>query len=196
MTDRVRGLTSDLLSASWGRLSRYRYEYRRSDGEWQDQVREVYDRGHGAACLLHDPDADTVLLVRQFRLSMHVSGQEAFLIEVPAGLLEGAEPAERMRAELIEETGYEVGALAHVIDLVMSPGSVTEYVACFTGTYRRGAAVGIGGGHIEEGEDIDVLHIPLDEALSMMAAGKIRDAKTCFLLHHLAMSLGRLLPSG
>lgn len=189
MMDRVRDLTSEVLSENWGRLSRYHYGYLRSDGMWQDQVREVYDRGHGAACLLHDPQADTVLLVRQFRLPMHVSGQEAFLIEVPAGLLDGAEPAVRMRAELIEETGYEVGALEHVADLVMSPGSVTEYLACFIGSYRRGDAVASGGGHEHEGEDIDVLHLPLPEALSMIGTGAIRDAKTCFLLQHLALKL-------
>lgn len=195
MSDRVRGVEGTLLSDVWGRLSRYRYDYRRADGTWQAQVREVYDRGHGAACLLHDPEGDTVLLVRQFRFPMHVSGQDGFLIEVPAGLLDGAEPAARMRAELMEETGYEVGPLSHVTELVMSPGSVTEYLACFTGTYRRGDAVGDGGGHAEEGEDIEVLHLPLDTALAMMAAGEIRDAKTCFLLQHLAMKLGRPVPS-
>ncbi len=185
--DRVRALSPTLLSSNWGKLTRYSYDFRRSDGSWQAQVREVYDRGHGAACLLHDPEADTVLLVRQFRLPMMVSGQQPFVIEVPAGLLEGADPAERIRAEMIEETGYEVGPLDHVIDLIMSPGSVTEYLACFIGTYRRGDAVAKGGGHPDEGEDIEVLHLPVDDAMAMMAAGEISDAKTCFLLQHLAL---------
>lgn len=192
--DRVRGLSGTLLSDNWGKLWRYSYEFLRSDATWQRQVREVYDRGHGAACLLHDPEADTVLLVRQFRSPMYVSGQNAFVIEVPAGLLNGAEPAVRMRAELIEETGYEVGALEHVTNLVMSPGAVTEYLACFVGTYRQGEAVGEGGGHAEEGEDIDVLHVPLADAMAMMATGEICDAKTCFLLHHLHARLERRLP--
>lgn len=187
MTDRVRGLTATLLSDNWGTLRRFNFEYQRRDGTWQNHAREVYDRGHGAACLLHDPDADTVLLVRQFRIPMHVTGQEPFLIEVPAGLLEGAGPGDRMRAELMEETGYAVGPLHHVSDLVMSPGSVTEYLACFTGTYTRGDAVGDGGGHLDEGEDIEVLHIPFPDAMAMMASGKICDAKTCFLLQHLAL---------
>ena len=194
MTDRVRDLSAELLSDNWGKLHRYSFGYRRSDGTWQDQVREVYDRGDGAACLLHDPVADTILLVRQFRLPMHVSGKESFLVEVPAGVLDGAAPEARWRAELMEETGYEVGPLTHVTDLIMSPGSVTEALALFLGTYTRGEASGAGGGHDAEGEDIEVLHIPLDEALAQIAKGELRDAKTVCLIQHLALRFGRRLP--
>lgn len=194
MTDRVRNLVGTLLSDNWGRLHRYSFEYLRRDGTWQAQKREVYDRGHGAACLLHDPEGDTLLLVRQLRLPMLVSGQEPFLIEVPAGLLEGAEPAERVRAEVAEETGYAVGPLSHVTDLVMSPGSVTEYLALYLGEYTRGETVGDGGGHPDEGEDIEVLHLPLDAALAGIVGGSIRDAKTVCLIQHLALRLGRSLP--
>ena len=196
MTDRVREIRSELLSENWGRLWKYRYEYLRSDGQWQEQVREVYDRGHGAACLLHDPLADCVLLIRQFRFPLYITDQAPFLIEVPAGLLEGAEPEVRMRAELMEETGYEVGPLSHVTNLVMSPGSVTEYLALYLGSYSRGSAVGAGGGHEDEGEDIEVLHVPLDEALAMMVRGEIVDAKAVVLLQHLALRLSRELPDG
>ena len=188
MTDRYRPVDREVLSDAWGHLSRHTFDYRRADGAWDRQVREVYDRGHGAACLLHDPDAGTVLLTRQFRLPMQVSGQEPFVIEVPAGLLEGSEPAERMRAELMEETGYAVGDLAHVTDLVMSPGSVTEYLALFTGTYDRAARDGAGGGAAEEGEDIETLHVPFTEAMAMVGDGRIRDAKTVVLLQHLALA--------
>lgn len=188
MTETFRPLDSDILSDNWGTLTRHRYALRLRDGRWDEQEREVYDRGHGATCLLHDPDGDTVLLTRQFRLPLQVSGQNPYLIETPAGLLDGAEPGERMRAELMEETGYGVGTLTHVVDLVMSPGSVTEYLACFTGTYTRGARVGAGGGDVAEGEDIEVMHVPLPEALAMVRDGRIRDAKTAFLIQHLALA--------
>ena len=187
MSDGFRPLSAEVLSDSWGVLTRHRFELRRRDGTWQEQVREVYDRGHGAACLLHDPEGGTVLLTRQFRLPMQVSGQDPYLIEVPAGLLDGAAPADRMRAELIEETGYAVGPLEHVTDLVTSPGSVSEYIALFLGTYSRADAVTEGGGDPAEGEDIEVLHLPLSDALAMIGAGTIRDAKTIVLLQHLAL---------
>lgn len=188
MTGRYRPIATETLSDAWGALTRHRFALRLNDGTWDEQVREVYDRGHGAAALLHDPEAGTVLLTRQFRLPMQVAGRDPFVIEAPAGLLEGADPAERMRAELMEEAGYAVGALTHVTDLVMSPGSVTEYIACFTGIYSRGDRAGDGGGARDEGEDIEVLHVPLPEALAMVRDGRIADAKTAFLIQHLVLA--------
>ncbi|WP_299646297.1 NUDIX domain-containing protein [uncultured Jannaschia sp.] len=182
MSERYRPVSQEVLSDNWGTLTKHTFDYVRGDGTVERQVREVYDRGHAVACLLHDPAADTFLLTRQFRLPMQVAGLDPFLIEVPAGLLEGADPTARMRSELMEETGYEVGALDHVADLVMSPGSVTESLACFLGRYTREERVGQGGGLAGEGEDIEVLHLPVTEAAAMVERGEIRDAKTVVLI--------------
>ncbi len=187
-TDYVRPDGATVLSDDWGTLTRHTYALRRRDGTWQDQQREVYDRGHGAVCLLHNLERDTVLLTRQFRLPVFTTGEDGFMIEAPAGLLEGAEPGVRMKAELEEETGYAVSDLTHLYNVYMSPGSVNEYLAFFTGTYTDADAVSDGGGEIDEGEDIEVLHIPLSKALDMIAAGEIRDAKTIMLVQHLALS--------
>lgn len=178
---------SEVLSNSWGTLTRHRIEYRRRDGDWQEQVREVYDRGHGATCLLYDPERNCVLLTRQFRLPVWAAGRNPMLIEAPAGLLEGAHPEDRMRAELIEETGFEVSDLEHLFDAFSSPGSVTEYVAFFRGTYHLKDKVAEGGGKETEGEDIEVMHVPLDQALEMIRSGEIMDAKTIILLQELAL---------
>ncbi|UES57010.1 NUDIX domain-containing protein [Roseibium aggregatum] len=178
---------SEVLSNSWGTLTRHRIEYRRRDGDWEEQVREVYDRGHGATCLLYDPERNCVLLTRQFRLPVWAAGRDPMLIEAPAGLLEGAHPEDRMRAELIEETGFEVSDLEHLFDAFSSPGSVTEYVAFFRGTYHLKDKVAEGGGKETEGEDIEVMHVPLDQALEMIRSGEIMDAKTIILLQELAL---------
>ncbi|MBV6657849.1 MAG: NUDIX domain-containing protein [Devosiaceae bacterium] len=184
---RFRPVSETLLAESWGHLTRYTFDYQHADGRWERQVREAYDRGDGAACLLHDPDADTVLLTRQFRLPAQVRGDRPFLIEVPAGKLDGADAVSRMRAELLEETGYAATALHLVSTPFSSPGSVTERLALFVGTYSRTEKVAEGGGHKDEGEDIEVLHVPFDEALAMIANGEIIDAKTILLLQHLAL---------
>ncbi|KZM47795.1 NUDIX domain-containing protein [Labrenzia sp. OB1] len=180
-------LETSVLSDDWGKLNRYRFELRRRDGSWQEQTREAYDRGNGVTCLLYNPETDCVLLTRQFRLPVWLNGKDPFLIETPAGLLEGAHPEDRMQAELIEETGFDVSVLEHLYDLHMSPGSVTEYLSFFTGTYHLKNKVSEGGGEREEGEDIQVLHVPLSKALDMIRTGEICDAKTIILLQDLAL---------
>ena len=90
-----------------------------------------------------------------------------------------------MRAELIEETGFQVETLTHLYDVYMSPGSVTEYLAFFQGTYSDQDRQHDGGGDFDEGEDIEVMHGPLSAAMEMIRTGQIRDAKTIILLQHL-----------
>ncbi len=188
----VRPIEQTVLSDNWGTLTKHTFALKRRDGTWQNQTREAYDRGNGAACLLYNRDQNTVLLVKQFRLPAMLNGHDGFLIEAPAGLLEGLDPAERMRAELEEETGYSVSKLTLAFDTFMSPGSVTEKLACFIGTYSAKDQVSAGGGHPDEGEDIEVLHIPFEDALAMIASGEIADAKTIMLLQHLALNHDQL----
>ncbi len=49
---------------------------------------------------------------------------------------------------------------------------------------------GDGGGLVEEGEDIEILEVPLKEAFDMIAAGKIIDGKTIMLLQWAVMKYG------
>lgn len=187
-TDFFRPIEQIVLADDWGTLTKHTFSLKRRDGAWQQQTREAYDRGNGAACLLYNREQGTVLLVKQFRLPAKLNGHQGFLIETPAGLLEGMNAPERMRAELEEETGFSVSKLTLVFDAFMSPGSVTEKLACFIGTYTAKDQISEGGGHPDEGEDIEVLHVPLDEALAMIASGAIADAKTIMLLQHLALN--------
>ena len=185
--DRIKISSKELLSHNWGELTKYNFSQKRQDGSWQELSREVYDRGHGASCLLFNEADETVLLTRQFRLPAYLGDSDGYLIESPAGLLEGVSADERMRAELEEETGYTVSKLTLIGSFYMSPGSVTERLSCFIGTYSALEKTSQGGGKYEEGEDIEVLHIPLKEALRMTRSGQIADAKTVLLLQHIAL---------
>jgi hypothetical protein len=69
-----------------------------------------------------------------------------------------------------------------LFDLFMSPGSVTERVAFFVAAYTQADRVSAGGGLSHEGEDIEVIEMPLVEALAMVDRGQIADAKTVLLL--------------
>jgi nudix-type nucleoside diphosphatase (YffH/AdpP family) len=188
---KVRSVT--VLSDDWYVLRKTAFAWRRADGTWQEQSRETYDRGNGAAILLYDPDRRTVLLTRQFRYPAFVNGHDDLLIEVPAGLLDAASPEARIRAEVEEETGYRVRDVTRLWDVFMSPGSVTERLFFFTGRYAPGDRHAAGGGEAREGEDIEVLELPFDAALAMVADGRIRDAKTIMLLQHAAL---HLFPAG
>lgn len=185
--DRVRVRETRLLSDNWYVLKTATFDWKRRDGTWQTQSREVYDRGNGAVLLPYDLARRTVLLVRQFRYPAFVNGHDDLLIEAAAGLLDDAEPETRIRAEVEEELGYRLGEVQPVFQAFMSPGSVTEILHFFVAPYDATMRIGDGGGHPDEGEDIEVLELTVDEALAMIADGRIRDAKTIMLLQHAAL---------
>jgi nudix-type nucleoside diphosphatase (YffH/AdpP family) len=187
--ERVRIVDVKVLSDDWAVLKKTTFDYQRADGSWQRQSRETYDRGNGATLLLYEPVQRTVILTRQFRLPAFVNGHEGMLIEAPGGLLEEASPEERIRAEVEEETGYRVHAVRKVFEAFMSPGSVTEKLFFFVAEYVATAKIGDGGGIASEGEDIEVLELPIDEALAMLKRGDIMDGKTIMLLQYAALNL-------
>jgi nudix-type nucleoside diphosphatase (YffH/AdpP family) len=178
---RLRDLT--VLSDAWYKLSRATFDYRGSDGGWSEQQREVYDRGNGATILLRDETRDTILLTRQFRMPAYLNGHpDGMLLEAPAGLLDGDDPETAIRREAEEETGYRVDAVTFLGEYFMSPGSVTERIAFFSGRYREGERVSAGGGLAGEGEDIEVVEVTLAEAIAMVERGEVVDGKTVLLL--------------
>lgn len=185
--DRVRVIDSQVLSDDWYLLKKTVFDFRRADGTWQRQQRETYDRGNGAALLLYQREARRVVLVRQFRFPCFVNGHDGMLIEAPAGLLDQATPEQRIRVEAEEETGYRIGEVRKVFEAFMSPGSVTEKLHFFIAEYDATQKVSDGGGLEGEGEDIEVLELPFDEALAMVRRGEIVDGKTIMLLQYAAM---------
>jgi nudix-type nucleoside diphosphatase (YffH/AdpP family) len=182
--NRVRVHEATLLSDNWYTLKTTAFDWRRNDGQWQRMHRETYDRGNGATLLPYNLAQRTVLLTRQFRYPAFVNGHDDLLIEAAAGLLDNAAPEERIRAEVEEELGYRLGAVQKILEAFMSPGSVTERLHFFIAEYAPSMRVGDGGGLAHEGEDIEVLELRIDEALAMVADGRIIDAKTVMLLYH------------
>lgn len=184
---RVRNVTT--LSDDWYLLQKTTFDYLRRDGQWQTQTRETYDRGDGATILLYNKAQRTVILIRQFRFPTYRDGHDGFLIEAAAGLLEQISPEQRIRAEVEEETGYRVGDVHKVFEAFMSPGSVTERLHFFVAEYAPSSRLNDGGGLAHEGEDIEVLELPLAQAMQMVADGRICDGKTIMLLQHAQLQL-------
>jgi nudix-type nucleoside diphosphatase (YffH/AdpP family) len=163
-------------------LRRADFDFRRRDGKWQRNLRESYDMGDGAAVLPLDRARGMVLLIRQFRWPAFERGERELLIEAVAGKLDGDDPAACVVREAMEEAGVAIAAPRLVTHCFMSPGAVTEKISLFLADYDSQAPRAAGGGHEQEGEDIEVLELTLDEAFAMIASGQIIDAKTILLL--------------
>jgi nudix-type nucleoside diphosphatase (YffH/AdpP family) len=191
VSDRVRVQNVRVLSDNHYILKTTTFEWRRNSGEWQTQHRETYDRGNGAALLPYNLAQRSVVLVRQFRYPAFVNGYDDLMIEAAAGLLDNASPEMRIRAEAEEETGYRLGDIRKVFEAFMSPGAITEKLHFFVAVYEARMRVGSGGGIASEGEDIEVLELPIDSALAMIGDGRIADAKTIMLLQYAALNIFR-----
>jgi GDP-mannose pyrophosphatase NudK len=189
MSERVKIIGSEVLSRRWARNTMYEIDYGFRDGRRERLLREVHDHGSGAAVLPYDAQRGTVLLVRQFRLPVHLSGRDGGTLEVCAGLLDGNDPATCAAREAEEELGYRLANLRQVAQTFMTPGAVTEELTMFLAEYSEASQVSAGGGHAAEHEDIEVVEMPFAELLAMVLDQRIIDAKTVMLTLFLERAL-------
>jgi nudix-type nucleoside diphosphatase (YffH/AdpP family) len=182
MAERVKIEKVETLSSGWARNLRYTINYQRFDGRRERLVREVHDHGSGAGVLPYDASRGTVLLVRQFRLPVHLAGHGGDTLEICAGLLDGNDPETCARREAEEELGFRLTGLRRVAHVFTTPGAVTEELTLFLADYSLAQRVSAGGGHVHESEDIEVVEVPFAAALDLALARQIRDAKTVMLL--------------
>ena len=183
--EKVQVLKTEILSDNWYTLKKITYNFLKKDGQWQTQSREAYDRGNGATILLYNREQRAVVLTKQFRLPSFINGNpDGMLIEACAGLLDKDNPEDCIRRETEEETGYKITEVRKIFEAYMSPGSVTEILHFFVAEYSKDMKITDGGGMEHEQEDIEVLELPIDQALQMIESGEIKDAKTIMLLQY------------
>jgi len=158
------------------------------DGDMTGEVMRLnVERGDGAAVLLVNMDAGTVVLTRQFRYANWKRGDGGTILEIPAGTVPlDHDPAECARSEMLEEVGYRVGELRFRLVFYASPGTSTERVFLYSAEVTDRDRVSKGGGCEDEHEYIEVVEIPIAEALERLARGDIQDAKTVIALQFLA----------
>lgn len=155
-----------------------RDEVRRPDGK--PAVRE-YIRHPGAVMMVPLLDENTVVLVRQFRYPLR-----RHFIEVPAGKLEpGENPLATAKRELIEECGYEAGRWRHLTTLHPCIGYSDERIELYLARELRHV-----GTAPEDGEFLEVLPTPIDQALQWVRAGRITEVKAIIGLMWLERILG------
>lgn len=186
MNNKVKITQTEILSQQRFSHQSISFEIESKDGSKENQVREIFERGNGAAILLYNSESKTVVLTRQFRLPTYLNGNDSgYLIEACAGMLDDDNPEDCIRRETEEETGYKIEKVQKIFEAYMSPGALTEILHFYIAEYSNTMKVGDGGGLAHEQEDIEVLEMRFEIALEMIASGEIKDAKTILLLQHL-----------
>ena len=128
----------------------------------------------GAVVVLPLLDTDHCLMLRQYRRAL-----DRELWELPAGTLDipGEPPDAAAARELQEETGYTAGRLEELCAFYPSPGILTERIRAFVATGLVSSQQ-----QLDPAEEIQVMPMPVEDALAMVNDGRIEDAKTIITL--------------
>ena len=138
-------------------------------------------RHPGAAAIVPMKDDDTVVLIRQFR---HAAG--GFIYEIPAGKLHpGEDPKACAARELEEEIGCQASAFELLSSIFTAPGFTDEVIHIYKAT-----GLTKGRQHLDRDEVLEVVELSLQDAITRVRAGSIRDAKTIVGLQ--SVVLGRV----
>lgn len=126
-------------------------------------------RHPGASAVVPLKQDGTVVLIRQFR---HAA--DGFIYEIPAGKLHPKEdPLDCAARELEEEIGYKAGRFELLSSIFTAPGFADEVIHVYLATeLTRGTQ------NLDQDEILDVVEMPLKEAIAKIQDGTIRDAKT------------------
>ncbi len=134
----------------------------------QETTREIVEHSDCVVVVAID-DNDNVLLVNQFRKPV-----EKKLLEIPAGGIEpGEDPVTTIRRELQEEAGYLPRKVERLGGFYSSPGYCTEYLHLYLATDLIPSQL-----HAEDTESIKLVSVPISQIPSLIASGRICDAKS------------------
>lgn len=126
-------------------------------------------RHPGAAAVVPVKDDGTVILIKQFR---HAAG--GFIYEIPAGKLHpGENPKDCAARELEEEIGFQAGHLELLSSIFTAPGFTDEVIHIYHAT-----GLTTGRQQLDRDEVLEIVEMPLKDAITMIQTGTIRDAKT------------------
>lgn len=131
----------------------------------------------GVLPLVFDAEGNpSVVLVSQYRPPF-----ERAIVEIPAGMrdVDGEDTAEVARRELIEEAGLRAGRLELLTEMLPSPGMTDSVTSLYLATECTAVPH---DRHGPEEEHMELLHVPLVEAVAMVERGEIADAKSVIAL--------------
>ncbi len=168
-------LDRELVYKGWGRF--YLLKVALRDGAVVSH--QMDDHGSAAVVLPYDPLRKVALVARMPRCGPLFLGQDPYLIEAAAGIIEpGEAPEEAVRREAMEELGVRLGAVEALGPYFCSPSTCSEMSHLFLAPYGAADRVAAGGGLAVEHEDIEVMEKPLAELARLVDGGELRDMKT------------------
>ncbi|WOG28000.1 NUDIX domain-containing protein [Endozoicomonas sp. 8E] len=175
------------------KLCRYKVRHALFQGGWSKTlVREAVLRVPSVGVLLYDPVLEKVVLVEQFRIGPLMSDDDPWLLEIVAGISEPGESLESVAIrEVKEEADCEVKHLLPVSNFYVSPGATNERFMLYCGIVDASSAGGVYG-LAEEGEDIRVHVLAVEEAWQMVEDGRISNAPAIVALQWLRLNHGEL----
>ena len=179
----------ETLFDSFLRVDRLKLRHSLFAGGWSElMTRELILRPCAVGVLLFDPAQQQVVLVRQIRVGMLDEGQDPWLLELVAGMVEsGEEPIEVAARESLEEANTKPQDLLQICEYYNSPGISNERITLFCGRVDSTQAGGIFGLDAEH-EDIEVVVLSLADALAKVASGEINNAMSIIALQWLQLN--------
>lgn len=157
MTKKFNIVSKEIVYDGFFKVLKYRVKHALfNGGESETYSRELLERGHAVAVLLHDPILDQIILVEQFRVGA-IESDNPWVIELVAGMIEPGESAEDVaRREVKEECGAEVSELQFIADFYGSVGGCSEMTSVFYAAVDANKFDGVHGLSAEN-EDIRVV---------------------------------------
>ncbi|TKB47199.1 NUDIX domain-containing protein [Thalassotalea mangrovi] len=159
-------------------------------------TREIFERGDAVILLPYDKRQDKVLLVEQFRAGAVRNGEDPWLLEPIAGMIEpGESPKDVAVREADEEAGLSISEdkLIFIMEYFSSPGGTSEKLFLYLGLCNLPATFdGQLHGLDDENEDICTHLVSRERALEWLAQGRITNASTIIALQWLALNYQKL----
>ncbi len=135
----------------------------------REALREIVVHG-GAAAIVPVDEEGNVTLVRQHRVAV-----DEVMLEIPAGKLDhpGEDPLCCAQRELEEETGLRAESWTLLCPAITTPGFCTERIGLYLATGLKPCKP-----HLDADEFLNVVKMPLSEAIARVISGELHDAKS------------------
>lgn len=172
----------------------YELRHRLFAGGWSPVIqRELMERGHAVVVLPYDPKREELILLEQFRVGAMATSDTPWLLEFVAGMVDAkdADLAAVAARELQEEAGLTAQRLHYALSYLSSPGGMSERIYVYVAEVDSASASEFGGVE-DEHEDIRVHRISVDQAMTLLAEGRIDNAASVIALQWFALNKAQL----